>query len=208
MLQLALTLLLCTSFAVAQSSSGAITGVVVDPSQAALAGVTLNLVNTDTGVAYSATTSNLGEYTLPLLPVGKYTLTVEAAGFQSYMRRDITVELGRTMRLDIPMQVGAVSERVEVTGNAPMLESETSSVGQLIENKTIADMPLNGRRVGDLLGLVGGAIRIGGDVLRPRMAISGGRADRQQWLLDGVNASNIALEIPQALFNPPVEAVQ
>ena len=121
--------------------------------------------------------------------------------------REITVELGRTIRLDISMQVGQVTERVEVSGSAPMLESETLSVGQLIENKTIADMPLNGRRVGDLLGLVGGAIRIQGDVLRPRMVISGGRADRQQWLLDGVNASNIGMEVPQALFNPPVEAI-
>jgi hypothetical protein len=135
-------------------------------------------------------------------------MTAEASGFQTYARRDITMELGRTMRLDIDMQVGQVTERVEVTGTPPMLESETSSVGQLIENKMIADMPLNGRRVGDLLGMVGGTVRVQGDVLRPRMAISGGRADRQQWLLDGVNSSNIALEIPQALFNPPVEAVQ
>jgi hypothetical protein len=201
-------MLLCTSFAAAQTSSGAITGLVQDASEAALPNVNLRLTSLETGVVHTATTNDTGEYTLPLIPVGKYSLTAEATGFQTYSRREITVELGRTIRLDIAMQLGQVTERVEVTGTAPMLESESSSVGQLIENKTIADMPLNGRRVGDLLGLVGGAIRVQGDVLRPRMAISGGRADRQQWLMDGVNASNMALEIPQALFNPPVEAVQ
>ena len=192
----------------AQSSTGTITGVVTDSTQAALPTVALRLTNLGTGVVYSAASNNTGEYTIPLLPIGKYSLQAEAGGFQTYVRRDITVETDRTIRLDITMQVGQVSERVEVTGTPPMLESETSSVGQLIENKTIADMPLNGRRVGDLLGIVAGAIQVQGDVIRPRMAISGGRADRQQWLMDGVNASNLALEIPQALFNPPVEAVQ
>lgn len=199
---------LFSSIASAQSASGTVTGLVTDSSQAAIPGVTLRIENTETGVAATAVSTSGGEYTFPLLPAGRYTLTAEGTGFQTHSRRDIVVETGRTLRLDIAMQVGQVSERVEVTGEAPLLESETSSVGQLIENKTVADMPLNGRRVGDLLGLVGGAIFVQGDVLRPRMVVSGGRADRQQWLLDGVNASNIALEVPQALFNPPVEAVQ
>jgi hypothetical protein len=181
MLRLALFLLLCAAWAAAQSSSGAITGLIQDESQAALPGVNLRLTNVDTGVVYTTTTSNIGEYTLTLLPAGKYDLIAEAAGFQTYSRREIVVELGRTLRLDLARQIGKVSERVEVVGTAPMLESESSSIGQLIENKTIADMPLNGRRVGDLLGLVGGAIRVQGDVLRPRMVLAGGRADRQQW---------------------------
>jgi hypothetical protein len=101
-----------------------------------------------------------------------------------------------------------VSEAIEVKGSAPLLESESSTVGQLIEHKTVMDMPLTGRRVGELLGLEGGSLFITGDVIRPRVAIAGGRADQQQWMIDGVNASNMSLEVPQALFNPPVEAVQ
>jgi hypothetical protein len=205
---LVLAFILAAGFAHGQSASGTLTGLVTDSTQAAVPGVELRLTNLDTGVVASATSNTGGEYTFPLLAVGRYTLTAERPGFQTYSRRDIVVETGRVGRIDIVMQVGQVSERVEVTGAPPLLESETSSIGQLIENKTIADMPLNGRRVGDLLGLVGGAIFVQGDVLRPRMVVSGGRADRQQWLLDGVNASNIALEVPQALFNPPVEAVQ
>jgi hypothetical protein len=122
--------------------------------------------------------------------------------------KDITIELGRTSRLDFTMQLGQTTESVTVVSAVPLLESDSSSVGQFIENKTIADMPLNGRRVGDLMGLAGNAIRIQGDVIRPRVAIAGGRADQQQWMLDGVNASNVAMENPQALFNPPVESVQ
>jgi hypothetical protein len=118
------------------------------------------------------------------------------------------MELGRTVRLDVTMQLGQVSESVEVSGTPSLIESETATVGQFIENKTIADMPLNGRRVGDLLGLVGNGVYIRGDIIRPRVSVGGGRGDQQQWLLDGVNSSNIALEVSQALFNPPVEAVQ
>src|SRR5260370_36200024 len=89
-----------------------------------------------------------------------------------------------------------------------MLESETSAVGQFIEHKMVVDMPPTGRRVGELLALEGNSVVITGDVIRPRVAVAGGRSDQQQWLIDGVNTSNIAFEVPQSLFNPPVEAVQ
>ncbi|MEZ5399342.1 MAG: carboxypeptidase regulatory-like domain-containing protein [Bryobacteraceae bacterium] len=191
-----------------QSSTGSLTGLVTDPSQARLASASMRLINEGTGVALSTTSSSAGEYTFPLLASGSYRLEVELAGFQRSTRSGIVMELGRVVRLDVALTLGAVSETVEVSGAAPLIESESATVGQFIENKTIADMPLNGRRVGDLLGLMGNGVYIRGDVIRPRVSIGGGRADQQQWLLDGVNSSNIALEGPQALFNPPVEAVQ
>jgi len=191
-----------------QTSTGTITGVVTDSSQARLAGIQLQLTNTETGVASKGETNDAGEYTFPLLNSGRYQLAAEKAGFQKYMRTDLVVELGRTLRVDLALQVGSVTESLTVTGSAPLLESETSTVGQLIENKSISDMPLNGRRVGELLGMTGAAVFVTGDVIRPRVTLAGGRADQQQWLLDGVNASNVGLEAPQALFNPPVESVQ
>ncbi|MEZ5354209.1 MAG: TonB-dependent receptor [Bryobacteraceae bacterium] len=192
----------------AQSSTGTLTGLVTDPSQARLANAALRLTNEGTGVVLTTATTSSGEYTFPLLASGSYRLEVEMGGFQRSTRSGIVMELGRTVRIDIALTLGAVSETVEVAGAAPLIESESATVGQFIENKTIADMPLNGRRVGDLLGLMGNGVYIRGDVIRPRVSIGGGRADQQQWLLDGVNSSNIALEVPQALFNPPVEAVQ
>lgn len=145
--------------------------------------------------------------TAPLQP-GRYEVSAELPGFQRYSQKGITLELGRVARIDITLQVGHVSESVDVVAENQLIESETATVGQFIENKTVRDMPINGRRVGDLLKLMGNAVYISGDVIRPRVTVAGSRGDQQQWLLDGVNASNVALEIPQALFNPPVESVQ
>ncbi len=192
----------------AQTSSGSITGIVVDPTEARVSGAQLTLVNAATGVTQTATANSGGEYTFLYLSSGSYSLEVSAQGFQSQVRPQIVVELGRTARVDITLTVGEVTTTVTVDSSAPMLDTESATVGQLIENRTISDMPLNGRRVGELLGLMGNAVFVQGDVIRPRVSIAGGRADQQQWMLDGVNASNVALEAPQALFNPPVEAVQ
>jgi hypothetical protein len=192
----------------AQVSSGTITGTITDSSNARVTGAEIRLTNLETSVASTATSNSSGEYTFPLLTSGRYSLAVEAKGFQTAQAKEILVELGRITRFDFALQVGQVSETMTVTSSAPLLDSESSTVGQFVENKTIADMPLNGRRVGDLMALAGNAVFVTGDVIRPRVAIAGGRADQQQWMLDGVNASNVAMENPQALFNPPVESVQ
>jgi hypothetical protein len=205
------TLLLTVTLAargLAQVSSAALTGLVTDPSDARLPNVSLQLVNEETGVSREATTSTEGEYTFTLLPPGRYRLAAEAKGFRRLSHSGLALELGRTTRLDIRLDLGQVAETVEVTGTPPLLESESSTVGAFIENKTIIDMPLNGRRVGELLAGMGHTVFITGDIIRPRVATGGGRGDQQQWMIDGVNSSNIALEVTQALFNPPVEAVQ
>ena len=192
----------------AQVSTGVLTGLVTDSSLGRLAQVSLKLTNEDTGVIQSAIANAEGEFTFPLLPSGRYRLVAEAGGFSTFTRTGIVIELGRVARLDLSMQLGGVAESVNVSSAALLLDSESGTVGQFIENKSITDMPLNGRRVGELLGMAGGAVFVSGDVIRPRVTLAGGRADQQQWLLDGVNASNIGLEAPQALFNPPVESVQ
>ncbi|MBI3695735.1 MAG: carboxypeptidase regulatory-like domain-containing protein, partial [Acidobacteria bacterium] len=192
----------------AQVSTASLTGIVSDPSDARLANVTLRLTSEETGVTTTTQTNAQGEYTFPLLNSGRYKLAAGAAGFQSSTLSGIVLELGRVTRFDITLQLGQVAESINVSSSAPLLESETATVGQFIENKTIVDMPLNGRRVGQLMALMGHAVFITGDVIRPRYSIAGSRSDSQQWLMDGVNSSNIALEVSQALFNPPVEAVQ
>jgi hypothetical protein len=192
----------------AQVTTASITGIVSDPTGARVANVKLRLANEETGVGMTAETGAQGEYTFPLLNAGRYTLTTDAAGFKSSTQTGILLELGRVTRLDITLQLGQVDEKVVVTGEAPLLESETATVGQFIENRSIVDMPLNNRRVGQIMALMGHAVYIAGDVIRPRYSIAGSRSDSQQWLIDGVNSSNIALEVSQALFNPPVEAVQ
>jgi hypothetical protein len=206
MFRLSAVWLICAA-ALAQNT-GTLTGIIVDPSQANLPGVSLILTNEETGVAERAATNPQGEYTFPLLQPGRYRLTADAKGFRPYTRTGIVLESARVSRIDLTMEIGQVNEAVEVKASTPLLESESSTVGQFIEHKTVVDMPLTGRRVGELLALEGNSIYITGDVIRPRVAVAGGRSDQQQWLIDGVNSSNIALEVPQALFNPPVESVQ
>lgn len=193
--------------AAGQGSSG-LTGIVTDSTSSRLADVKVTATSTATGVVQNAVTNVQGEFNLAPLPPGQYDVAAERSGFQRYSQTAVTLELGRMVRLDLTLQVGQVSETVEVSAQAPLLESETATVGQYIENKTVRDMPLNGRRVGDLLKLMGNSVYVSGDVIRPRVSVAGSRGDQQQWLLDGVNSSNVALEIPQALFNPPVESVQ
>ncbi len=195
----------CVAFA---QSTATLTGIITDPTRANLVGAMVTLNNEATGVAGKSNANNQGEYTFPLLQPGRYRLTVTAQGFKPYARSGIVLESARVSRIDVGMELGAVSEAVEVTASTPLLESESSTVGQFIEHKTVVDMPLTGRRVGELLALEGNSIYISGDVIRPRVAVAGGRSDQQQWLIDGVNASNVALEVTQALFNPPVESVQ
>src|SRR5262245_55297648 len=106
----------------AQSSTGTFTGIVSDPSQARLAHVSFTLINEDTGVVLTAKASTSGEYTFPLLPSGTYRLEAELGGFQRSARTGVVMELGRTVRLDISLALGQVSESVEVSGAAPLLE--------------------------------------------------------------------------------------
>ncbi|MCB1019758.1 MAG: TonB-dependent receptor [Acidobacteria bacterium] len=198
----------CAASVFGQGSTGSITGIVSDASSARLPGAAIEVRNLETGVAISASANEAGEYTVPLLQPGRYQLTARMDGFRTYSQTGLVIELGRVTRLDIALELGQVSETVEVVGSAPLLESESSTVGQFIENKTVTDMPLNGRRAGELVALMGNAVTISKGVIRPRISVAGGRGDQQQWMIDGVNASNVGLENPQALFNPPVEAVQ
>lgn len=189
-------------------SSGGLTGVVSDPGGGRLGDVRITVQNEATGLTQSVQTNSTGDFSLVPLPPGQYVLTAERAGFQRYRQTAVPLETGRVVRLDVVLTVGQITSTVDVTAEAPLLESETATVGQFIENKTVRDMPLNGRRVGELLKLMGNAVYITGDVIRPRVSVAGSRGDQQQWLLDGANSSNVALEIPQALFNPPVESVE
>src|SRR5205085_9109111 len=146
-----LSIALSASLLAFAQSSGTLTGIITDPSQANLPGVSLALTNEDTGVTERTASNAQGEYTFPLLQPGRYRLAVEAKGFRPYNRSEIVLESARVSRLDIKMELGQVSEAIEVQASTPLLESESSTVGQFIEHETVVDMPLTGRRVAELL---------------------------------------------------------
>src|SRR6476469_7450059 len=146
MLRLAVLVVLASSTLSAQISTATLTGTITDPTQARIPGVHVNVTNEATGVSVSERTNGQGDYTIPLLPPGRYRLEAEAQGFKSYARSGIVLEIGRSFRLDVALELGQMTDVVQVMAAAPLLESEYATVSQLIENKTIVDMPLNGQR--------------------------------------------------------------
>ena len=202
---------------VAQTIRGTITGTVTDPSGAAMPGISVTATHGDTNISDTAVTNQGGNYLFPLLAPGTYTLTVEQSGFKKYLRAGIVVQIAQTTRIDIPLQVGAVTETLEVVAESPLVRSTTAELGHVIEMKQMQALPLNGRLFQSLIGLTPGAIaRAMGDGAE-NPAAGGARGNTQHtvngmpwpgnnFLLDGV-ANNEPLN---ALVNisPPLEAIQ
>jgi len=136
-------LALFTAAAFGQNSS--IQGVVTDSAGAVIPGATIKITRPDTGVAQTVTTNEVGLYVAPLLGAGQYKLECTASGFAPLERPEIQLEVGQTVRVDFQMRVGTISESIEVSAGATLLQSETSDVGQVIDSKRIIEMPLNGR---------------------------------------------------------------
>src|SRR5262245_37206159 len=140
-----------------QATTGEITGGVTDPSGAAVAAATLTLTHPATNTKRSIVSNETGIYALPALQPGIYELRVEKSGFNSQIRSGIEVQVGQVVLADFALQVGNVTEIVEVTGGAPVLETETTALGAVIENRRIVELPLNGRNYLQLASLVPGA---------------------------------------------------
>src|SRR5207249_1427611 len=113
--------LLLTGFLLGQSDRGTITGTVLDPGSAAVPNATLTLKSTTTGATYQTITTGMGNFTLPSLPSGIYSLTVGAPGFNQYVQEGIQVQVAQTARVDLVLKIGATSESVTVQANAPLL---------------------------------------------------------------------------------------
>jgi hypothetical protein len=134
----------------AQSTYGTVTGSVVDSSGGAVADAQVTLTNQGTSEKRTQTTGSDGLYTFVNLFAGKYKVDAEKAGFKRTSRTDIVVEVQQTSRIDLTMQVGAVNQVVEVTGETPLLQPETSSLGEVVEQRQTDELPLNGRNIFNL----------------------------------------------------------
>jgi hypothetical protein len=137
----------------AQSTYGTVTGSITDPSGAAVADAQVTLTNLGTSEKRTQTTGNDGLYSFVNLFPGKYKIDVEKAGFKHTSRTDIVVEVQQSYRIDLTMQVGAVTQTVEVTGETPLLTPDSASLGQVIDERKANELPLNGRNVYNLAAL-------------------------------------------------------
>ena len=194
-----------------------ITGTVTDPTKAIIAGATISIVNPETNLQRTVTSNASGLFNAPALPPGKYNIKVEAKGFSSQARNNLELQVGQIANLEISLQVGNVSEVVEVTGGAPVLDTETTSVGTVIENKRIVELPLNGRNYLQLASLIPGATtngpassqgqqRMGGARNSFALNIAGQRVHFNHYSLDGME--NTDPNFNTYLFLPSIDALQ
>ena len=129
----------------AQLGAGALSGRLIDQAGNAAQGTFLTATEVGTGLTRTAVTGPDGGYTIPALPPGPYRIRAELSGFRPLTREGVRLATGETVRLDLQLQLGGVTEAVTVTADAPLLRSETSGLGQVIDNRKIVDLPLNGR---------------------------------------------------------------
>jgi hypothetical protein len=120
-------------------------GTVTDPSSALVAGVTITATNTETKLTRAATTDSSGEYTIFSLPIGHYDIRAQAPGFRTAESKDVTLTIDQRARIDFQLVVGETRETVTITGETPILKTDDSSTSQVITQRAVVDLPLNGR---------------------------------------------------------------
>ena len=200
------------SIARGQVSSGTIVGVVEDVSGAVVAGARITIREVTTGESRDVQTNQVGEFTATFLKPGNYAVTASASGFKSKALTGVTLEVDQTANLRIQLELGSPTETVEVTGAAPLVDSATSSLGQVIENKQIVDLPLNGRNPFALGLLSGNTTPMFGMGSNLPFIAGGGRFSANEVTLDGVDNNTVsnagAIGRNGIAFTPSVDAVQ
>ncbi|HWB85353.1 MAG TPA: TonB-dependent receptor [Bryobacteraceae bacterium] len=196
----------------AQVSTGNIRGTVTDSTGGVLPNASVTVEHTTTGLQRKVTTNEQGDYNVPSVPAGTYQITVSNPGFQTKTLNGVTLQVDQTAVIPVTLETGTVSSTIEVTAAAPVLDSQTSSLGQVIENKRIVDLPLNGRNPFQLGALVGGAVPFQGLNTNLPILAGGGRHNSNDILLDGIddNLRNYAGKVGRAglSYTPSVDAVE
>src|SRR3989441_5348597 len=195
---------LLTGVAAAQVTTGSISGTVKDSGGAVLPGVSIKLTNTDTGVTRVVIADEVGRYNAPQLSLGGYEIAAELPGFQTALRRGVTLTIGREAVVDFALQVGSVAQEVTVNAEAAMVATTNANLSYLVDEKKIRDLPLNGRNYTQLATLQPGVIPILGDLTRTdisaghglKMSIGGAQSTQNSFLMDGQDVSDYAGQTP------------
>jgi len=216
-LMLGLVLLAAFAAEAPAQTQGEITGVITDSSGAVVPDTAVTVTNVATGATRRVITNEAGVYNFPALPPGVYTVRVEKSGFKAITRPEVKLEVQQVARLDFNLEVGEVSQTVTVEGHAPLLSSESTTVGTVIENKRIVDLPLNGR---NFLQLVATAPNVsfgftsagqansrqGGTRANQNISVAGQRSYYNRFTIDGVENTDVNFNTP--IFLPSIDALQ
>src|SRR5262245_51063378 len=184
-----------------------IAGTVKDSSGARLPGADVKLTQTDTGYTRSVLTDEEGAYTFPNLPIGPYRLEVGMQGFNTYVQTGIVLLVNSNPAIHVTLEIGAISQTVEVQADAAMVETQSTGIGQVIDSQRVTELPLNGRDVSQLIALSGAAVA-GGGGLKSNLnhpdavaySVAGGLVNATNYVLDGGNhvdpRTNVGLPLP------------
>src|SRR6185312_6923257 len=218
-----ITSLFCAATVFAQNVSlSQISGTVRDATGSVVPAAQVTVTQTDTGLTRTAPSGTNGVYLLPSLPVGPYKLEVKKEGFSTYNQSGIVLQVGSSPTIDVTMQIGAVSQEVNVEANAAMVETNSSGVGQVVEQQRVVDLPLNGRLPTQLITLSGAAVVVpianSGQLISQKnypnevsISVAGGPSNGLTYTLDGgshndpVNNAGLPLPFPDALQEFKVE---
>jgi Carboxypeptidase regulatory-like domain/TonB dependent receptor-like, beta-barrel/TonB-dependent Receptor Plug Domain len=197
-----LTCLLVIPLAIAQSPNGTISGIVVDPSGAVIVRAEIVIVNDATGVQYPTKTNGEGIYVVPNLPPGTYRLQVSKIGFKTLIKPDITLHVQDALEINFTLPIGAASETVTVRGGAPLVNTESAAVSTVVDRQFVANMPLNGRSLQDLILLTPGVVTsspqsTANNGAHGEFSVNGQRTESNYYTVDGVDA-NIAVSTGSA----------
>src|SRR4029079_12484345 len=193
-----------------------IQGVVLDPAGAAVPGAEIKATQTDTGVVRTTNSGADGTYALANLAIGPYRVEVSKPGFSTYVQTGIVLQVASNPTLNVSLKVGAVSESIQVEDNTTQVETQTTGIGGVIENKRILELPLNGRNAVELLTLVGATIPAGRNGTAGmqgglNFSVAGGQLSGIGYALDGTaynnlfDAVNLPFPFPDALQEFKVE---
>src|SRR4029453_7647923 len=180
-------------------STAALRGVVSDAQGGALPGATITVRNQDTGEERTTVSDRAGDYRVPALLPGLYRIEVQIEGFQPQVVKDLRVEVAQVVVQDVKLSVGNRSEQVDVVGEAPVIESTTTSVGQVISQRTVQEIPLNGRHFVDLGLLIPGSVAPSqnGFLTAPLRGqgsfafnTAGNREDTVNFMVNGINLND------------------
>ena len=210
--QLLLSFVMASVMAFGQSSTGTITGVVADASGAVIPRAEIAIRQLATSEERTTVTTANGDFNVPFLQPGAYSVNVSAGGFRTQSLTGVTLRVDQTVNLKVVLEIGSSTETIEVAGSAPLVDSSTSSLGQVIENRQILNLPLNGRNPFALGLLSGNTTPLFGIASNLPFIAGGGRFSANEVTLDGVDNNTVsnagAIGRNGIAFVPSVDAVQ
>src|SRR3989440_5221141 len=207
-------LVMLSTLAFGQSSTANILGNVTDQSGAAVAGATVTITNTGTGLQRTTQTDASGNYAVPTLPVGNYKVEAKAPGLQTQIANNVELQVNQNSVQNFSLKVAQASEVITIEATAPVIESTTMTVGQVIDNRTTQEIPLNGRHFVDLASLVPGTVvpPSNGFLTAPLRGqgafgvnTAGQREDTTNFMINGINLNDMANG--QITFQPSINTV-